>query len=166
MMKSKDNTRVFLKHPVAFFLTMVVAGLLSGMSTCFAQTITPVDEFSFGSFAIKDNTARHMLRVSRTGGVTADPEFIIFSGPTPAEYNLSGFPAFTPLNVTIPDSTVTSGGGGAGFTLESFTPTPSLTTDGSGNATLLIGASLYTSGNSALYVDGAFSGTIDITITY
>lgn len=129
-----------------------------------SETITPVQELSFGTFALKNNSSRHLLRVARTGGVTSDSEFIVMTAPTPGEYTLSGFTPSTSVTVSIPDTVITVGGGY--FDVESFTPTPGLVTDASGNATLRFGASLYSSGIGSNYSDGTFTGNINITVNY
>ncbi len=145
-------------------LNIAIFFLFIGHPSAWAQSITPVQELGFGTFALKNNSSRYLLRVSRLGVVTSDSQFVILSPPTPAEYSLSGFTPSTLLVVTIPDSTITVGGDS--FDLESFTPTPGLTTDSSGNAVLRFGASLYSSGLGANYTNGSFSGTINITVNY
>lgn len=131
-----------------------------------AQTISRVQTIHFGTFAIKNNSAVHTLRVSRTNVVTADSAFALFTAPIRGEYDLAGFPSSTPFTVTISDATLNSGGGGEPFYLSNFTPGTGLTTDGAGNAEVRFGATLATSGVGANYTDGTYSGTIDITIDY
>lgn len=157
------------KSAMAIVCTALIcggAGVCVPFASVIAQTITPVQEMSFGKFALKNNSSAHMLRVARTGGVTADSAYIVMDTPVPAEYTLAGFTPSTPLTVSIPDSTLTAAGTGDHFDLRDFTPTPGLTTDGAGGATLRFGASLYTSGSGTNYIDGAFSGDIDITVDY
>lgn len=150
--------------PMNKILVLFGLFLLWGQGAAMAQTITRVDALSFGSFALKNNNAAHQLTVSRVGGITKDAAYALITNPTPARYDLSGFPASTALSISIPDSTVESGI--HVFTLNNFTPTPGLSTDGAGDATLRFGATLTTSGNTVMYADGAYSGLIDITVNY
>lgn len=143
---------------------IVMCFVFAGGQSAKAETITPVQELSFGTFALKNNSSRHLLRVARTGGITSDSEYVVMTSPTPAEYSLSGFTPSTSVTVTIPDTIITVGGGY--FDVESFTPTPGLVTDSSGNATLRFGASLYSSGVGSNYSDGTFTGSINITVNY
>lgn len=150
---------------ILFFVVMI--GLIAAGETAQAQTITRVQALSFGTFALKNNAAAHTLRVSRTNVVTADSAFAIFTDPVRGEYALTGFPSSTPFTVSIPDTSLSlGGGGGAAFDLILFTPGSGLTTDGAGAADLRFGATLQTSGMGSMYSDGNYSGTIDITINY
>jgi hypothetical protein len=53
-------------------------------------------------------------------------------------------------------------GGAPPFSIGTFTCN-NPTTDGSGNATLLIGATLTTDGSGSYYNTGSYSGSIDLT---
>lgn len=151
--------------PTKFMNFLAILVFCVGANPAQAQTITRVQTLSFGTFALRDNNAPHALRVSRTNVVTADSEFALFTAPTRGEYSMSGFPTDTPFTVSIPDTALTSGGGGS-FDLGQFTPGSGLSTDSSGNADLRFGATLTTSGTGGNYTDGSYSGTIDITVNY
>jgi hypothetical protein len=145
------------------FWVLLVLMVWVPWSSAYAQTITRVQPLSFGTFALKNNSAVHTLRVSRTNVVTSDPAFIVIVAPTRGEYNLAGFPASTAFTVSIPDE---SFGAGATFTLDQFTPGVGLSFDSAGEANLRFGATLSTSGSGTMYTEGANDGTIDITINY
>ncbi len=100
--------------PKIILFFMVTVGLLMLGPIAEAQTITRVQSLSFGMFALKNNNAVHALRVSRTNVVTADSAFAIFTDPVRGEYALSGFPNSTPFTVSIPDTSLTLGGGRGG----------------------------------------------------
>lgn len=94
-----------------FLLIVAIFFIFVEEKSAKSETITPVQELSFGTFALKNNSSRHLLRVARTGGVTSDSEFIVMTAPTPGEYTLSGFTPSTSVTVSIPDTVITVGGG-------------------------------------------------------
>jgi hypothetical protein len=134
----------------------------------FGQDVSITQALSFGSFTVNNNNASHNLVVQRTGGYSADAGYTVLDNPVPAEWALTSFPSSTLLNVVFDDVTnITKlGGGGEYFSMTSFTPTPSLSTDGLGAATLRFGATLVTSGTGTNYTDGTYTGTYDVTINY
>lgn len=133
-----------------------------------AQTVVIVQPLEFGSFTVNDNNAIHSLTVQRTGAVNADAGYTVVDNPVPAEWSLTGFPSFTELVIEVTDVTNIGKPSSRGeyFTLTNFTPTPSLSTDNTGAATLRFGATLLTSGVGLNYTDGTYSGTYDVTINY
>jgi hypothetical protein len=151
---------------VGFFFLVLLCGL--GAPPAEAQLITRVQPLSFGTFVLKNNSAAHTLRVSRTNAVTAAAAFALFTNPVRGEYDLSGFPASTPFTASFSATPITAGGLGAGesFSLGTFIPGSGLTTDASGNAQVRFGATLTTSGSGINYPDGAYEGELDITINY
>lgn len=149
-------------------VVFVVFTLGVGMGQSSIATITRVDAMDFGTFALKNNASQHNMSVSRTNIVTADSAYVRIIDPTRGEYALTDFPISTVLTFSIPDTTMSLNGSGVGeiFSLENFTPPPSVTTNGSGAATLLFGATLRTSGSGSMYPDGNYSGLVDITVNY
>lgn len=145
---------------------IVMTGTYAG-APAQAQTVTETSGISFGSFALANNNAVHTLSFTWTESVTADPAYILFTNPQRGEYAISGFPALSPLSVTIQNATLTKDGLGAG---EAFSITAydrnAITTDGAGAATLYVGADLETSGSTSMYSDGSYSDTIDITVSF
>ena len=145
----------------------LIAVFGSGGQGC-AQTIDQQQPLTFGTFALRNNNASHLLRVQRTGVVNADAAYVLFVPPERGQFILAGFPPSTELTFVFTNATLTLNGGGAGnsFTVQDFTPPASLTTNASGNATLRFGASLYTSGSGINYADGNYSGDSQLTINY
>ncbi|MDD9899563.1 MAG: DUF4402 domain-containing protein [Alphaproteobacteria bacterium] len=144
-----------------------------------AQTMTEVQNLDFGTFGLRDNDAGHTIVVEPDGDVTYAPEIVPgMSVAQRGEYALTGFPAnmlltFGVASSTPPDDggiivdngTSLSTGSGEVFTVDTYT-TNSPTTDGSGDATLYLGATLTTSGSTTMYGDGLHSGNVDITIYF
>jgi hypothetical protein len=88
-----------------------------------------------------------------------------------AVFLLSHFPVNTSLYVTVNDTTLDRVHGGATFDITDFTFDPDCTmatpcsTDGAGNLTVKIGATLNTRAATA-YSPGAYSGTYDLMLNF
>ena len=127
--------------------------------------MTETQELKFGKYAIAGNVRGSVLIVPYTGAApwATNKIYILLAGQA-GHYQLSGFPANTPLNITIPDFFLTLPQSES-FKVGQFTQ-ENLITDSSGNAFLNLGATLYTSGNGNPYVDGSYFGNMDITIDF
>lgn len=136
-----------------------------------AATLDTVQQLDFGLLASRhnDNVSSVLLRhrgepvMSLAGG-----GLLLIVPGTPGRYQLSGLPPFVPLEITIGASEALSlGGQGAGerLTLDSFT-FDTLSADGSGNATLLLGATLRTSATTLPYAEGPYLGSFGIQVRY
>ena len=136
-------------------------------ATARAATLTVITDLSFGSFGLMDNSTPQTIIVTPASGVTYGIKVV--DGPTPpeaGEYLLEGLTPDTLLDVSIDDMALSPGGGGSpDFAIGSFT-TNTPTTDSSGNATLLVGATLTTSGTGVHYESDQYSGTMNITIIF
>jgi hypothetical protein len=159
--KSRMNNSLRLLGCVSVCLLCSPAGLQ-------AQTVTPNVEMSFGEFAIKNNNSRHALQVAQNNSYSADSAYAVITPPNRAEWSLTSFPASTLITISIPDATLTFGNSGTGeyFTVENFAHPATVTTDGSGSASFNFGATLYTSGSTAMYADGSFSGSSLVTLSW
>lgn len=153
-------------YKTALILSLILAGALIDGSAQ-AQSVTETRGISFGTFALANNNAAHTLSFTWTESVTADPAYIVILPPQRGEYAISGFPALSPLSVTINNATLTKDGMGGGelFSITNYDRN-AITTDGSGNATLFVGGDLETSGSTSMYTDGNYSDVIDITVEF
>ncbi len=132
-----------------------------------AQTITKVQDISFGTFVLKNNTSNHTITISTTGATTFTGDIIMLSLGNNGEYTLTGFPPNTALGITIGTGLLSINGSGTGETMTFDSNTHnSPVTDGAGNATLLTGATITTSGSGTMYPDGTYSEQINITVSY
>ena len=132
-----------------------------------ADTITQAQELTFGQFAIGGNSVVRSIVMS-PGGVETYPAHVFpFSQGVEAVFSLSGFPANQAVTASVVDTTVTSVWGAPPFDLVNFTFNPAVqTTDGSGNLTLHVGATLRSDGGGALYNEGAYTGSYTLAIDY
>lgn len=141
--------------------------LAIGSSAAAAQTITPMNDLSFGSFvastggtiSVKTGGAR-----STTGGVIA-----VGQGTTDvaaAQFRISGTANAT-VSITLPADNVVVLSDGQSHTmkLKSFVSNPSGTgtLNGAGKKTVRIGATLVVGSGQ---VPGTYSGTFPVTVNY
>ncbi|MEM9469458.1 MAG: DUF4402 domain-containing protein [Pseudomonadota bacterium] len=130
-----------------------------------AQVITQNTPLDFGRFAIVDNGAPRTLQLLPGGGYTADPQYLFISPPQLGNFTVTGYGAGVPLTVTVSTTTLNNGGGANFSTSSTFTNPGVIVTDGAGEVTFDIGATLTSDGGGSTHVDGGFSGTYTITVT-
>jgi len=150
--------------------SLIVLNLIFSLAVT-AETVIEQSPLDFGSIALKDNNGAYQYRLRYTGQVINDPEIFIVSPGTPGDYFLSGFPASTLLTISItsptglvesPASPVPSN---EAFTISNFDYIPSVTTDVNGELTVLVGATITTSGSGS-YDDSLYVTTMNINISY
>lgn len=134
-----------------------------------AQTITQNTPLRFGRIVMHDNSSQRDLRLLDSGGYTADSGYyIIDQAPQLGSFTVEDQAANSVLDITmVPVGTLLSVGGGGGtafFTLvDFFTVPPVVVTNGDGDATFQVGATLRSSsiGN---YANETYNGNFNITI--
>lgn len=156
-----------------------------GFFACFyaksadAADMVQIQALHFGEFAYVDNSVPRTIVIAPDDTVTYDDDII--EGNVPAhrgEYQLTDFPPNmiihtgvtvptppTDGGVTLDNSSSVSLPASESFTLSNFTTNEPIT-DGNGDATLYIGATLTTSGNGQSYSDGNYTGTYDVTFYF
>lgn len=144
------------------------------VAACLGATAVahPVEQqlLEFGKFAMSDNDAQYTSVMPPGGGQTYHPKLHPFFQGQPGVFTLTAYPPSTELFPTIPD-TVMELVGGLGtepaFDIINFTfsPSPSVT-NGAGELTLNIGATLRTDGSGTLYDDGSYEGEYTLTINW
>ena len=142
------------------FLVLLALPIMANAAVIETQAL------SFGEFAMRNNDASYDLTISPTGGISRDPIFLPFEDPQPGSYAVSGFPASTALiiNVTFNDLT---GGGTQNFTISSAVISPAtVTTDGAGEASFNVGATLSSSGTGVVYSDSTYNGLMTVSVNY
>lgn len=130
---------------------------------------------SFGSFSVARNDGTYNITVAPDGSTSFDPGVYPDVAATPAEYELTNFPPNMTITIGVSVASPPSNGGlivdnvidlaqggSPSFTLSNFTSN-NPTTDAGGNATLLIGATLTTTGLGGYYSSGGYAGTMDLT---
>ena len=127
--------------------------------------ITEVQPLKFGTFALVTNNVVSTLKISDSGAnpIASIKLYPLVFGQA-GHYQLTGYPAWTPLIITIADYQIVKGASEP-MTIGSFVHDPVIT-DGSGEATLKLGATLSTSGTNVVYGDALSSGTMNIVITW
>ncbi len=146
---------------------LVVTALCLCPSGTSAQELYVDDVLHFGSFALKDNNSPHIMIVGADNSVTYDNAFVTVEDANRGAYTLENLTPDTALGITIDDASLTENESGMGpaFTISDYTHN-SPVTDGSGNATLYIGAKLTTSGNGSYYTTSTYKDHFDLTIVF
>ncbi len=150
-----------------FFLFLLLAGPCP-LAFAHTQIMTETQTLDFGRFAMQDNNAAYGVIMSPMGVETYDPHILPFSAGRQAIFELTDFAPSTLLGVSIADTTLMSMVDPMDyFDLVSFTFNPAApTTNGAGNVTLNIGATLRTSGTGVLYTDDTYTGTYTLVVVY
>ena len=149
---------------------LLIAAALLPVSALAQDGRYRVDQaLSFGKFGITRNNAQHEITVDINGNYTADPGFVMTAPyPTNAELFLDMLTPSVPLFVDLDNSTISVNGSGNPpllYLLNFTTNGPFVTTAG-GTLTVLIGATLRSSGDNDPYQSGPYEGTFNITFDY
>lgn len=149
-----------------FFLTLFSLCLLTAQEAT-AQTITQNTPLSFGQVVLVDNAAPRQIVLLPGGGFTADPQYVFFTPPQLGNFTVSGYGPGVPLTVTVGITNLNPiGGGTANFSTSStFTNPATVTTDGAGEVTFDVGATLSSDGGGSTHMDDLYNGTYTITVT-
>ncbi len=143
-----------------------------------AFNLTETAPLSFGTIAAfvdAGNTATYQLAPDGTptlgssGGTAA---FVIFAAATPGVFDIDSAAPNTIMNITLPVAAVLACGACSGaepdFDVATYVsdPTPTITTDGNGDGTILLGATMTSQTSAAPYEDGVYLDTYSMTIAY
>ena len=162
--KMFTRLRLFMDNKKGVMNSASVLVLLI-FSTSVRGAIVEVQPLHFGVFALVNNTTVSTLIIPYTNSnPIASAKLFPLSHGQAGHYQLSGYPAFMPLILTIADFQLTIGLAEP-FTVGSFTYDP-VVTDGNGDVLVKIGATMSTSGSTVNYGDAAYSGNIDIQVTW
>jgi hypothetical protein len=156
MMKSRFNAKLLLGF--ALF------ALAFQTQEARAQILTENTPLDFGRFVLVDNAATRTIQINAGGGFTADPQYMFFIDPQAGNFTVTGYGAGVPLTVTITPSPLNNGGG-ANFTIVSTATDPAaIVTDGAGEATFDLVATLDSDGGGLGHNEGGFTGTYTIMV--
>lgn len=161
-MKSIPFLKKFLYLTLSAFL--LIALFIPANQITAHPHISESQELSFGVFAVRRNDAVYEITVDINDNVTHDAVGIVLgpTAPQRAEYELRDQMPNTILDISLTDATLTAGGA-ASFTITNYTHN-NTSTDAGGDATVLIGATLRTSGDGTKYPTGNYTGTTDLFI--
>ena len=139
------------------------------------------EQLSFGTFAVADNTMPRALVITTDNDTLPDTGIVMGEDGQRGVYEFTGLPAnvsfFIGVNMPNPptdggivfdDTAAVTLGGAEPFTVSDFTVGDGgmIQTDGGGNATMTLGATLRTSGNGAQYIGGTYQGQASFTLYY
>jgi hypothetical protein len=163
--KATPRKGVRLKH--LLFLTILC--WLATTTTAVAQPLIEEQQpLNFGTLAIASNSPVSRFTYPRTGtNINIEGQFALIASGSPGLYRFTGFPAYTPLSVSLNNTTLTPSGGGffEPLTVDNY-DFAELTTDAQGEAELSLGARLNTTGNGISYVDAPYSSTTVLRVDY
>jgi hypothetical protein len=156
--------RRFACLPVCVALCL---GLMAGAARA-DTTLTEITGLDFGKFGMHDNKHVYTITVNPDNSYTADSAFAFGNYPARGEYLMQGLPPNDALTITIDNLVALAPQGTASpnFTIDHYTTNGPLTTDGSGNATLHVGAQLHTSGAGPYYHSDTYKGSFDLTVVF
>jgi hypothetical protein len=144
--------------------------LVAGAPGASAQTLTQDRTLTFGRFIMNNNSTQRDLVLNSNGSYTADPAYIFYAQePVLGRYIINNQTPNAVMDVTF-DLGLTSvaplGGGGPRFTLVNpYTVPAVVTTDGGGNATFEVGATLRSDGLGGVFPSDTYAGEFSITVT-
>lgn len=150
-----------------FYLLCTAITLIAATAPdCFAQTITPLQNMTFGLGVVRNNNAQHFVTVEPDGDFTHSSDIILINDPQEGIYELTGADALSAITVT---ATLNQNilGPGQDFTLDNFNIDAPTSTDVNGEVVVNVGARMRTSGTSIDYnPSSSFTGSFVLTITY
>lgn len=161
LLQQEANLRCRVSLTILLWLASTTAALSQPL-------IEEEQRLNFGTLAITSNASVSRFNYPRTGNsITIEGQFVLIARGSPGRYRFSGFPPNTPLSVSLNTTTLTAGANGLveQLSVDNY-DFSQLSTNGLGEAELLLGARLSTTGNGAGYVDAAFSGSAVLRVDY
>lgn len=143
-------------------------GLLFSPVLLSAPLIEEQQSLDFGTLAVTANASVSRFTYPYTdNNLNIEGQLVLVQRGRPGHYSFSGFPANTPLTVSVTSTTLSAGGTGTPelLTIDDFS-FAELTTNAQGEAELWLGGRLSTSGNGGDYVDAAYSGSTQLRVDY
>lgn len=149
--------------------TLLAAVLLCWDMPAMAQTLTQDIPMTFGRVVMYDNSTPRDLRLLPGGGYNHDPGYYVFPGNEPqlGTFTINNQLQNHVMDITVDLASGNFGGGAADFELVNpFTVPAVVTTDGSGNATFQLGATLRSNGSGVTFSNGPYNSIgYSITVT-
>jgi hypothetical protein len=150
---------------VKFFLLLPL--LLS--SPLSIAAIATISELSFGTIAVVNNDTMSDISINTSGRIIITNHIRVIMPGQRGEYVLSSYPTYTQLftTVSVVQSQSTSPAPGSEqFTLVEVNTAPSVTTSGSGTATVFVGGTFRTSGAAGQYNDTLYSASFNLDVNF
>ena len=150
-----------------FFISSGVIFLYANSAN--SASLTTELDLSFGTFAVINNTTTSDIRITMAGSTIPTNHIAILNPGHIGEYTLHDDFAFTEIFTTVnivSSETTSSLPSSAQLTLVAVETEFSVTTDASGDATIIVGGTLRTSGDGATYTNTTYSAVINFDISY
>ena len=153
-----------MKFVVLVFL--IVLYMLGAAKTHAAMEVNV--PLSFGTFAIPNNSLVSQLTISTNYRSYSTNHIHVIQPGQPGEFKLVEFPVHTRLflNASLPQQSTVFVGETERFTLTNIELPDSVITDSNGEADLLVGATIKSSGNGGRYLDTKYDLPLIFTINY
>ncbi len=150
-----------------FWLSVCVVCFIFCAASDSRAGVTTVQALSFGSFISKKNDAQYDITINTDGSYSFDAAgFIEISAPQEGIFDLDGMtPNAAITSVTITQVTPLSGANEV-IQMVNFQETHPATTDGSGVARIVVGATARTTGTGDNYNDFTHTGALQIQINF
>ncbi len=150
------------------FFAIIVLWLVTITSSLAAPLITELQRFNFGTIALSSNATTSRFNYPKSGSnPSIEGQFVLIGSGTPGRFAFSDFPANTTLTVTLSNTSLSASGVGISEALSvdnyDFVD---ITTDPNGDAELIFGARLNSSGNGNSYADAGYEGTTQLRVDY
>ncbi len=149
-------------------LVLKAGTLLIFYQQCTFAEIIFEENLDFGKFSIVNNSNVSELTVTRYGQSFSSNSLRIITPGAPALLKFINYPAYTTLylNPITPTTGRVQSGNSAEFILTDLDIPASVTTDGAGEASMLLGGTIESSGTGQSYLDTDFIFSIRFTINY
>ncbi len=156
-----------LLHINRFYLVLLFLSLLFFPYKGVRAGVTVVQNLNFGSWISKNNDAQYNITINTNGSYSFDSAgFIEISPPQEGIFDLDGMTPNTAISsVTITQITPLSGSGPE-FNMINFQETHPPSTDASGVARIVVGATAQTTGVGISYIDQTYNGQLQIQINF
>jgi len=146
--------------------TALLAACLAWGFTAHAAIIEN-QPFTFGEWAITNNTGTKFITVNPDGTFSSSPGLInIVVAPTQGIYRVDGLPPSTAINSINVSMIAPMTGGNQDFTLDTFQIIYDPISNVSGEINITLGASAKTTGTGVPYDDAVYIGTLQLEINY
>jgi hypothetical protein len=150
------------------YKTIFILICLMQSTSAWGQSLVENQAIDFGTVFVESNAANYDIALkSNCSGYTIDAQYYVFTAPQCGSYTASGYPPNTTLTVTITNNVDVDpdGGSGPNFTMISPFHTPNnVKTNGAGEVTFEVGATLRTSGSGGFFASDSFSGSYSVTV--
>ena len=151
---------------ILLFLALFLA-VLCPVSGAFAQSISTTQALDFGEAVLLDNTAVREIILDQDASYSSDPEYVFVTNPVPGIYQLTGelpFRAIVSVTIVVDQQML---GAGHQFTIDNFDIDHPPATNGSGEATIRVGARMQSSGTGSTYpTSTSFVGDLELSVNY